>query len=166
MKLILCPHVDDEVIGCWSVLSPKMPHDSPVIIAYMSRGMTDERTKEAYQLPHEFNAAVDIFNLVHLPEYLFSNSFSQVYAPDPHWEAHPDHKRIGAVAWAWCQDRHVSFYSYSTNMNVPYLRELLPAQQHAKRSALDRLFPSQADLWKFDHRYFLFEGISLWNPGV
>ena len=49
---------------------------------------------------------------------------------------------------------------YTTNMNAPFMREVKDPEM--KRVALNAVYHSQRDLWKYDHKYFLFEGYSKW----
>jgi hypothetical protein len=45
-------------------------------------------------------------------------------------------------------------------MNAPYIHEVnLPDD---KKYLLDQVYPDQKDLWKYDYKYFLFEGYCKW----
>lgn len=152
--IIIAPHPDDEIIGCYSVLINK--EISPIII--YTADVDNERRKEATNLK-KF--------LPHIKAQLFQkeiplalqNPFATIYTPDPSTEIHPEHRRIGAICETILrQGMDVIFYT--TNMNVPYLYEV-PTWRD-KRNLLNKTYPSQKTLWSTDFRYFLFEGYCKW----
>lgn len=164
--IIFAPHVDDEVIGCWGLLNAD---EEPAIVAYCSK-LVGVRRVEAV------NAAKTLGFIMkqargELPDFIrnviVSLSIDGIcWAPDPHWELHPLHKLVGILVRETCASQGVRFGTYSTNMNAPYIRALTPARQAGKRVAMESLYPSQRELWKSDHKYFLFEGRAEWNPPV
>ena len=158
--VIFAPHVDDAVIGCFGII---MKQSCEV---YYAVPPTEERKHEARTagthlgFTPNFLEVGGIANLVFRVVSELGND-TIVWAPDPHWEQHPLHKALGAMVVEACRGAELQFGSYSTNMNVPYLHELSKEQKVEKRNALT-YFPSQQDLWHYDHKYFLFEGRSLW----
>jgi hypothetical protein len=166
MKVIFAPHVDDELIGCYSIL-----RDDPenCFICYCETP-THERAEEASQVSQRLQIPILFPVAEHVDEFIKGqvrrDGDCTFLAPDPHWEPHPFHKRVGGLVHRaverWGEMRR--FVTYSTAMNTPYIRELPSPSSIAKRVLLDELYPSQADLWRYDHRYFLFEGKSEWNP--
>ena len=166
-RLIIAPHPDDEVIGCWSVLQ-----GSQVCYGGGTGGCSEERYKEAQRVAIGLNfecmgLAWGIGSLfVKVEDFKKCCKGGVVLAPDPHFELQPLHRQIGAVVSAFCRELALRFVSYSTSMTAPYVRELPPLTQEVKRNALDKFYSSQASLWAMDHRYFLFEGLAEWNPIV
>lgn len=138
--LIIAPHVDDETIGCWSVLND--PNRS-ITVAWLYE-LTSVRKREALGIP--FVASV--------PETLltddFLKSFDEVYVPSRR-DGHQDHKEANARFRKWA----THFYS----VDMAKGRYLGDAQSKTKREALDKWFPSQASLWATDAKYYLFEDI-------
>jgi hypothetical protein len=163
MITIIAPHVDDEVIGCWSVLSN--PSARPLRV-YYTESADPERTSEAFKLLESLGIGGGFLAKHRLASIGWETNDQIILAPDPHWELHPVHKAVGAEALALARTMCCRFISYSTNMNVPYLRELNAFDRHQKKQMLDQAFPSQASLWAYDHRYFLFEGLCEWDPRV
>lgn len=163
LNLILAPHVDDEVIGCFSVLCGSVKGDTRVIY---TASASDARIAEAFYAAEKLGFQYQFNSFKDVPGVLDQYTGCRIYAPDPHWESHPEHKAVGALAWKFCQDNGWPFISYSTNMNVPYLQELSPEMKNRKASALYQFYPTQRSLWEQDHRYFLFEGLARWNPSV
>jgi hypothetical protein len=49
---------------------------------------------------------------------------------------------------------------YSTIMNVPYIHEVKDPQ--LKETLINRVYPSQKDLWKYEKKFILFEGRCKW----
>lgn len=163
--IIFAPHVDDEVIGCWSFMNDT---GAKIFVFY-----TGETSKKRMQEAKDFSEFMgknydSIFISPKEIEGMLSKIESVVstlvLAPDPHWENHPAHKYLGSLVADMCRRYGMRFGTYSTDMNVPYLRELQKPEE--KKQMLDFCFPSQKSLWEYDHKYFLFEGICEWNPHV
>lgn len=166
MLIIFAPHVDDAVIGCWSLLQDKSKN---VLVLYTEES-TAERKQEAKEISKFFGVNHRfVFAQAETMEAIFvrrtlSALTTLVLAPDPHWEKHPAHKKLGTLVQGICKEKRIRFGTYSTDMNVPYLREL--EKPDDKKMVLNKFFPSQNSLWEYDHKYFLFEGVSEWNPSV
>lgn len=161
---LFAPHVDDEVIGCRSLLAG--PRKLNLQVVY-TEPHDQDRMKEADYAAKKFRYSHMFIGSSHINEYSkIIRESTVVVAPDHHWELHPAHKKIGSLAWIISQQHKKRFISYSTNMNTPYIVELPAVKQREKQMAMDLLFPSQASLWKYDYRYFLFEGLSEWAPNV
>src|SRR5574344_1558208 len=87
--IIISPHFDDEIIGCYEVLMN--PIIKPIII-YMQDD--EERKKEALELKkHLQNIQVQIFQKS-VPT-MFLNKNNIIFCPDPIFEFHPDHRKWG-----------------------------------------------------------------------
>lgn len=151
--VIIAPHYDDEIIGCYSILTN--PLIKPIII-YMQDD--EERKKEALKLKtHLDNVQVQLFQRS-IPS-MFLNPKNVLYFPDHIFDTHPDHRKWGAVGEDYLrQGLNVVFYS--TSMTAPYIKEVKEFKQ--KRHLLEKVYPSQKSLWKFENKYFLFEGYCKW----
>lgn len=156
---IWAPHPDDEIIGCWSVLSRK--HLSADLEVVYFSGHDDpgiDRTRARFGFSTE--------NVRFGP---FHNSFQLYYqtvlAPDPAIDFHPLHQHVGQLAQQGFRDGRIErLILYTTRMNIPYVHEV--SDPEAKRRALDECYPEKRSLWEHDHRFWLFEGHCEWHrPG-
>ena len=167
MKLIIAPHPDDEVIGCSRLLTPETR-----VLFTTSKAWTEERKKEATLLAKALSFRVIVpCTLARSRSGSLEEMWREhgsdlcVFAPDPVWETHPDHVDIGCQIRTLSREMDFRFFTYTTNMRAPYVEELSKGEALMKKDML-AFYESQSDLWKYDHRYFLFEGIAEWNPTV
>ena len=139
--VILAPHVDDELIGCYSVLNQQQ--DIQVIYFYELDAV---RKAEALNASVFFNfaASFDGYNAV-------IDSDAIVYAPNIA-DTHPHHKAVNRYAKSLSNEK----IYYSVDMNRDY-SVLCEYDQIAKLSLLNDLYPSQAKLFDSDAKYHLFE---------
>ncbi len=152
--LIIAPHADDEVIGCWSVLT-NPEYDVTVLYLYE---LTVERKLEA-----EHAASGGRFTPVFmaadgkcvLGDGLNIPSFDQVYVPSRR-DWHADHQRANR------EYRQFATHFYSVDM----ARGTLLATALAKKVCLDECYPSQAALWAHNDKYWLFEDIQAYDYDV
>jgi len=151
--IIISPHFDDEIIGNYSILTN--PLIKPIII-YMQDD--EERKQEALKLKTYIdNIQVQLFQKS-IPN-MFLNPNNILYFPDHTYETHPEHRKWGAVGEDYLrQGLNVVFYSVI--MNAPYIHDLKDCKQ--KRHLLEKVYPSQKNMWKYDNKYFLFEGHCKW----
>lgn len=163
--VIWAPHPDDEIIGCYTLLASGIA--SHVVFGPTSeqrRGEADLAAEEwgakVRHLPHEF-VQRDVHRILSEIEHEERERPLNM-APDHFHEAHPEHRKWGAMLLEASRMHAHGFGTYSTRMNAPYVRELNEADRTAKQQALDNLYPSQQPLWRFDHRFWLFEGQALW----
>lgn len=147
--VIYAPHCDDEIIGCFELLKFK-----PIII-YDSQNMNDIRKSEAETLKQYYEVS-QIFT----DKYTFEGfKHQQIYMPDPIYELHPKHRWLGQIGESMARVGYNVIF-YTTNMNAPYIHECIDSV--GKRELLNLVYPSQEELWKYDHKYFLFEGRCKW----
>lgn len=139
--LIIAPHVDDETIGCWSVLTS----NNDVTVLYLNNELTQERVAEARSAG--FHLGFDpVFGSDEAAVAL--RLYERVYVPSRR-DWHADHKRAN-MQW-----RQHATHFYSVDME----RGTLLPNAADKRKALDLLYPSQASLWNNNDKYWLFEDI-------
>jgi len=151
--IIVAPHPDDEIIGCYSVL--KNSKQKPIII--YPEELDETRKEETLGIKKVFNLKAQLYTR-QVPQTLMvkENIF---YFPDPIHETHPAHRIQGAIGETFARSG-LNVMFYTTNMQAPYIHEVENPEE--KKEALNECYPSQADLWKYDHKYFLFEGYCKW----
>jgi len=154
MNIIVSPHCDDELIGCYEVLAKQ----EPTIIVYTDVETLAKRREEALTLKDHFTVTAQFFHKS-IPQSFIDNKESVFYFPDPIYETHPMHRKYGAIGEEMARSgKEVIFYS--VNMQAPYIHELVIPED--KKELMDQIYPSQKDLWSMDNRYFLFEGRCKW----
>lgn len=150
ISIIIAPHPDDEVIGCWEKLDPN------ITILY-DAAISNTRREEALGLRKFYPNCKQIFQHS-IPQPLLKRIHTY-YFPDPVYEIHPAHRRWGMMGEMLARDGYDVVF-YSTIMTAPYIHEVrLPLE---KLKVLHEVYHSQEDLWKYDHKYFLFEGRCKW----
>jgi hypothetical protein len=177
-NIILAPHCDDELIGCYSVLKK----NEETLVLYFYNDNSD-RLDEALYLRRHFkdsisildiscnsiiNTSFDIFTSILDDDTLenFFNGKIKVYAPDPTFEFHPDHRDVGNFALSYLRRYGIDVTFYSINMNTPYIFQLNKQDREMKEHILNVVYPSQRDLWRYEKKYVLFEGYCKWLIGL
>lgn len=150
--VIIAPHCDDEIIGCFEVLNNE--YNRPLII--YTETTTVERRLEAKKLAEVFSIGEQWFNPSIPTRYM---KFENVFYFPGHDELHPAHRQQAAIGELMAR-RGYNVIFYSTNMNVPYIKEV--KNPEAKKEALEIVYPGQSDLWKYEHKFFLFEAHCKW----
>jgi len=141
VNIVLTPHVDDEVIGCFGII------DKIDQVWYLNE-ITEERRDEAL-------ACADVFKFTPcFDKEISAHNFSKddtVYVTSS-FDLHKDHRSANREAKIAQDQVQFDLRFYSTNMN----RKPKPANPR-KKKALE-LFPSQSALFQ-DEKYHLFEDI-------
>jgi len=144
--IIVAPHADDEIIGCYESLVSGLVAK---VLFSNEKALTEaSASSEHFLFGRQLIEDHDFYSGRYI--YLF---------PDPTYETHPEHRRIGALGEELLRaGQEVIFYT--TNMLTPYIHEV--SQPLTKRKCLDTLYPTKKDLWEYEHKYFLFEGYTKW----
>lgn len=150
--IIIAPHCDDEIIGCYSILDDKTIN--PLII--YTEPTTVERQKEAMKIKEHFSIRGQMY-CQSIPAS-FLNPNNRFYFPGPD-EIHPAHRRQAAVGEGLAR-QGLDVIFYTTNMNVPWIREV--TNNTEKFNTLQDIYPSQSELWRYEHKYYIFEGFCKW----
>lgn len=144
--VILAPHVDDEMIGCFTQL-----HMQRVKTVYYFYEVDDERHDEAISAS-EFFGFEPVFLNGNMTGIKGESADTIFMVPNIN-DAHPDHKAVNQFA-----KRSLSMYKlrfYSVDMNVKF--NVLSTEMRArKESMLKNVYLSQAKLFE-NEKYFLFE---------
>ncbi len=149
--VIIVPHPDDEIIGNYEILTKENPS-----IIYVGE-IDQKRREEALKLKEHTEIKIQLF-LNTIPES-FINPDSTLYFPDPVYEIHPKHRKWGAIGEQLLRQR-LNVIFYNTNMNAPYIHKL--KEWEKKEELLNKVYPSQKSLWKYDKKYVFFEGYNKW----
>lgn len=145
-RIILAPHIDDEVIGCFTLLRNEY---IDCVLYFFEK--TKQRMKEAKASGKTFGFE---------PKFVTTSDFKKHILPDdiiivPNInDSHHHHKVINCLAKALPNKKQY----YSIDMNVLKIT-LHPTLQNEKRKLLNDLFPSQKELFNQNMSYWLFESI-------
>jgi len=148
--LIVAPHADDELIGCFTVLQ-----STQTVVAFLEE-LTVIRQLEAARAAAVFNYHQYFCPKDKTPEKFIEGlrsiyNFSRIYVP-ARSDWHPAHRRTNSMF------RGIATHFYSVDMGEG--SALLGDQEaEQKRLALEHCYPSQVQLWRRDHKYWLFENI-------
>lgn len=158
MDIIIAPHPDDELIGCYEIINGNKGHKH---ILYSLRDFNSERYAEAMSLKLKFEDLDLIFTDNFLTEInkLTCPSLHTYYFPDPIYETHPDHREFGILGEQLFRKGYDIIF-YSINMNAPYVHKV--TSYNNKEDILSSVYKSQQDLWKYEKKYILFEGRCKW----
>ena len=150
--IVVAPHPDDEIIGYYEILKGEK---KPIIIY---NGETDhDRRQETKNVKKFFEIKIQMFqNTIPVNLLQPENTF---YFPDHSYETHPLHRAYGFQGEGLARSGFNVIF-YSTIMNAPYIHDVVDPGD--KKMLLESCYPSQSDLWKYDHKYFLFEGRTKW----
>lgn len=150
---IIAPHVDDELIGCYSLFSlglvESVHYIEPVEPSRMDEAKVFCKASEC--VPH-FGAA-----LTYLPD----SADHTIYCVPSPTDRHPLHRIVFHHALDWKRAHNYPLLVYSIDMYDYFVHELPSPDSFAKHNLLNNYFPSQRTLWEYDFRYFLFEGLAL-----
>jgi hypothetical protein len=150
-EIIIAPHYDDEIIGCFEILMRK-----PIVI--YTDPSDQKRKEECHRLFKEEHLVKAQYFSFNIPPNLLDPK-NTYYFPDPVYEVHPSHRKWGAVGESMLRSGFNIIF-YSIQMNAPYIHEV--EKPNEKKRLLDLVYPSQISLWDCDAKYYLFEGRCKW----
>jgi len=150
--VIVAPHPDDEIIGCYQFLIKEKP-----VIIYDGDTET-ERRDETKALREHAEIKAQFYQKAIPPNFLNDNT--KFFFPDPIYENHPLHRRWGHIGEQMAR-RGLNVIFYTTNMDAPYIHEV--ENSAGKEALLNTVYPSQSDLWKYEKKYVFFEGYCQWH---
>lgn len=156
MNVIVAPHPDDEIIGCYKVLMEA----KKCMIIYDGETLPDRR-EEVTKLKDSFSTyGFGQLFLKSIPSNLMTpeNIF---YFPDPIYETHPLHRQWGNLGESLARTK-MNVIFYTINKLTPYISELNSLQIKEKEELLNKVYPSQKSLWEYEKKYILFEGYCKW----
>jgi len=148
--VVISPHPDDELIGCFSLFK---------------RGLVERVIYINFDKKRVAEAQITSKNLGFLTEFVRFDEFyekklilepGQVCLVPDILDSHPLHKSVNVIA----KTKGCSLGYYTTDMNTGYTRELVKELQKEKREILNKFYPTQKSLWENNWKYFLFEGIT------
>lgn len=155
--VIVAPHPDDELIGCFSLLrSGQVNH----VIYY--HDLTEERKAETracaeyygFEPHYQIEPPVAITLFEHALFVLPSIK-----------DSHRDHQKLNQSFRTLLGPDRRRFYS--TNLDALRTKTPLePKDRDMKRQALDQLYPSQIGLWSGDASYYLFEHVVAYDYSI
>ncbi len=140
-KIIIAPHADDEIIGCFEILKS----GGDILVVSPAPLIEFEKSKEKFNFKLSHISALEGMDLTE----------AIIFCPDPHYEFHPLHKELGTYGLSLHRKGNRVIF-YVTNMVSPYIYECKNTEM--KRKALDACYFEKSDLWKYDFKYFLFSG--------
>lgn len=156
MNVIVAPHPDDEIIGCYKVLM----ESKKCMIIYDGETLPDRR-EEVTKLKDSFSTyGFGQLFLKSIPSNLMTPE-NVFYFPDPIYETHPLHRQWGNLGESLARTK-MNVIFYTINKLTPYISELNSLQIKEKEELLNKVYPSQKSLWEYEKKYILFEGYCKW----
>lgn len=163
--LILAPHPDDEVIGCFELIKEK-PEDIIVVWFDEYAGMVKNeevwqvRMLEAEAVASKFGFEYQVFFnvsdlLENVEDLIRDNNVVAVLVPDL-GDEHEHHRLVNSAGYIIAKEYGLRFGEYTTRMNTEYVRESKYPEE--KLEAI-KMYKSQSWLWEIgDAKWWLFEG--------
>jgi len=149
--VIIAPHPDDEIIGAWEILK----NEKPIII--YSGNTENNRREEALKLKDHVSIKAQLFQMS-IPTSFTNDQFT-IYCPDPIYDINPEHRMWGMIGESLLRNG-IDVIFYNTNMNAPYIHEVKESEK--KEELLNKVYPSQSSLWKYEKKYIIYEGRNKW----
>ena len=160
MNIIMSPHDDDWIIGCSSLFLS----DKVINAVIYTAPITGVRNSESYSCSQKvgFKAFMNVNGLksTDIKDILTKIGVKKgdnVFVPAP-TDTHPEHTKARIIAELFQEEFGYELVYYTTEMNVWWKSELSKLMSENKKELLNEMCTSQKSLWKYEHKYFLFEG--------
>jgi len=142
-NICFAPHLDDEIIGCYSVL------DNIDTVVYWTRDYRETNVEAMNDDP----AMPDY---VHRDDInLDGREINHLYIPSKH-DFHPLHKEVHLSGIRIAPNaKHVRYYS--VEMNVPWLKE--EEESRMKKALFYKWYPGEVNTITKSDKYFLFKSV-------
>jgi LmbE family N-acetylglucosaminyl deacetylase len=152
--IIVAPHPDDELIGCFSLL--KKGEVSEVWYVFDHSIDNRSRMKEALQCADTFKfKPIFLDGIQDLLEYAEKQVQRILVIPSIH-DSHPQHRLVNQIC------RKYACMFYSVDLEYAKGKEVLaPENATEKKLYLDDIYSGQKSLWESNASYYLFENIVL-----
>lgn len=146
MKVIIAPHPDDEIIGCFTLME-KYDVGKVIFCSFENREVEARSSADAFGFEPVFIDDLDLLIAI-------VNNGDEVYIPSRH-DHHPFHKQVNAASYRITKDIQRIFYTVSKNVKGMIILDSVSVFE--KKKQLDILYPSQKHLWESDQKYLIFE---------
>jgi len=170
-NVIVAPHADDELIGCFELLNSDedctvaLPDTTPenrvsetksVLYAVGKEGAHKNVCKVV-----NFTRNIEIFCKAQGDNDNSINKQTICWFPDPRFERHPEHTLLGQIGLelfrTTMNESNIVVGFYSINMNAPYVYTL-PELLAKRKKELCGLYDSQTEYFKQHQESWVFEG--------
>lgn len=145
LHVVFAPHLDDEVIGCFSVWSKIN------IVVYFTKDYREEIVLEKIKAMKEAGAKVPTYS--HIDDFKVEHlrKLDTIYLPS-RFDFHPLHREVrNKYLLLPCKKMF-----YSIDMNTPWNEE--EEKPEAKLALLQHLYPGE-DLFEKNAKYYLFNSV-------
>lgn len=138
-NVILAPHLDDEIIGCFSILKK-----GDIVFYFKDDYRAVDLNRRGYPWTYEFLGEDEYPDL--LPDDV-------LYIPS-RYDYHPLHRVVNRIA---VDIKHSHKMWYSVEMNTPWLQE----EEHPKEKLdlFQKMYPREVESICKNDKYFLFKSI-------
>ena len=148
--VIVAPHSDDELIGCFSLLQARQ-----VLAVLYYHDLTPTRMAEAEACAAEFGFTPHFCMDVAEAARCFKDS---VFLLPAITDAHIQHQELNRQFRRAVRSSNLWYYSTDFD-RLRSKSPLSPEVRELKKAALDKLYPSQRQLWETNASYYLFENV-------
>lgn len=146
--IILAPHPDDELIGCWRLLEAGL-----VAEVWYFFDIDHTRMVELVKLSEYYKFGLNFIN-IEKPNIYRPYKDTIILIPNIN-DIHPQHKQVNIWAKKYFEKYKKQYYS--VDMNTTF--DILPSfDSLSKQKLLLQFYPSQAKLFE-NEKYFLFESL-------
>ena len=145
MNIVFAPHLDDEIIGCYSVLQ-----DIDLIV-YFTKDYREESLQAVKNKRKFFGKVVTYMHFDSWDKQTTEEDI--IYLPSK-YDYHPEHKKVRNIGLSFLGKKMF----YSVEMNVPWLEEEIDPT--TKEEVFDLYYPAESML---NDKYWLFKSIKSYD---